>query len=325
MQAPVLPEGVTGAELDADVQAELRSLTKANADDVGAHLAATALLLDEDPEAAYKHASYAKARASRVGSVREAVGIAAYMTGRFAEALSELRAVKRIHGSDVHLPVMADCQRGLGRPERALEMAGSPEAAALDAAGQVEMRIVAAGARQDLGQYDAAVLTLQCAQLRDAKAEWAPRLRYAYAEALLAAGRADEGRDWMTRAVEADTDAVTDAAERLAELEGVTFFESADDDDTEAGGQAGEPRTTGGAPVVDASPTGGTPAAEPSDGTPPDTGSRGPATVPSPVVAAPAAVPEVPDVAGTPAVPEVIFTEAPSAPDEDPDAHPTLF
>src|SRR6478735_4083460 len=136
VQAPPLPEGLTGADLDEDVKAELRSLSKDAADDVGAHLAATALLLDEDPEAAYVHATYAKARASRVGSVREAVGLAAYMTGRYAEALSELRAVKRIHGSNVHLPVMADCQRGLGRPERALEMAGSPEAAALDLEGQ---------------------------------------------------------------------------------------------------------------------------------------------------------------------------------------------
>ena len=238
IQAPELPEGITPGLLDEDVQAELRSLTKENADVVASHLAAAAMLLDEDPEASYQHAVYARARASRVGSVREAMGIAAYLTGRYAESLSELRAVRRIHGSDVHLPVMADCQRGLGRPERALEMAGSPEAAGLDAAGQVEMRIVAAGARQDLGQFAAAVLTLQCPELRDAKAPWAPRLRYAYAEALLLAGRDDEGRDWMSRAVDADRDAETEAAERLAELDGVSFVETADeagDDDLEGG------------------------------------------------------------------------------------------
>jgi hypothetical protein len=233
VQAPPLPEGLTGGDLDEDVHAELRSLTKLNADDVAAHLTATALLLDEDPEAAYLHATYAKARASRVGSVREAVGIAAYATGRYAEALSELRAVKRIHGTDVHLPVMADCQRGLGRPERALEMAGSPEASSLDVAGQVELRIVASGARQDLGQFDAAVLTLQCPQLNDAKAPWAPRLRYAYAEALIAAGRVEDGRDWMVRAVDADADGVTEAAERLAEIDGVTFLTTEFDEEVD--------------------------------------------------------------------------------------------
>lgn len=224
-EGPELPEGITGLEVDADVAAELRTLSKTNSEVVAKHLVAAALLLDEDPEGAYTHAVYARSRASRVGSVREAVGIAAYASGRYAEALSELRAVRRIHGSVLHLPVMADCQRGLGRPERALEMAGSADAAELDAAGQVEMRIVAAGARQDLGQYDAAVLTLECPQLRDMSAPWAPRLRYAYAEALIAADRDADGRVWMARAAEADTDATTDAAERLAELEGVSFIE----------------------------------------------------------------------------------------------------
>jgi hypothetical protein len=222
---------VTGEGLDEDVQAELRSLVKETADTVAAHLVAAALLLDDDPEAAYTHAVYARARASRVGSVREAVGIAAYMTGRYTEALSELRAVKRIHGTDVHLPVMADCQRGLGRPERALEMAGSPEAAKLDVAGQIELRIVAAGARQDMGQLDAAVLTLQCPQLRDVSAPWSARLRYAYAEALLTAGRHDEGRTWLVKAVDADVDGQTDAADRLAELDGVSFVELEEIDD----------------------------------------------------------------------------------------------
>jgi hypothetical protein len=237
MVAPDLPEGLTAAGLDEDVQAELRSLTKINADTVALHLAAAAEALDVDPEVSYQHAIYARSRASRVGSVREAVGIAAYLTGRYTEALSELRAVRRIHGSDLHLPVMADCQRGLGRPERALEMAGSAEAAALDAEGQVEMRIVAAGARADLGQLDAAVVTLQCPELRAEKASWAPRLRYAYAEALLAAGRSDEGRAWMARAVDSDVDGLTDAAERLAELDGVSFDELTEVEDQDAVGR----------------------------------------------------------------------------------------
>jgi tetratricopeptide (TPR) repeat protein len=224
-EGPELPDGITGFEVDPEVAAELRTLSKTNSDVVAKHLVAAALLLDDDPEAAYAHAVYARSRASRVGSVREAVGIAAYASGRYAEALSELRAVRRIHGSVLHLPVMADCQRGLGRPERALEMAGSPEASQLDAAGQVEMRIVAAGARQDLEQYDAAVLTLECPQLRDMGAPWAARLRYAYAEALIAAGRREDGLVWMSRAAEADTDAATEAAERLAELEGVVFID----------------------------------------------------------------------------------------------------
>ena len=44
-------------------------------------------------------------------------------TGRYAEALRELRTVRRLSGSSEHLPIMADCERGLGRPERALALA----------------------------------------------------------------------------------------------------------------------------------------------------------------------------------------------------------
>jgi len=51
------------------------------------------------------------------------------------------------------------------------------------------MRIVASGARCDLGEFDAAVITLTCKELKSESEEWAVRLRYAYADALDKAGR----------------------------------------------------------------------------------------------------------------------------------------
>jgi hypothetical protein len=57
---------------------------------------------------------------------------------------------------------------------------------------------------------------------------WVGRLRYAFADALLAAGRKDEAREWFARAAQADEDSETDAAERLLELDGVVL----DDVDT---------------------------------------------------------------------------------------------
>ena len=131
---------------------------------------------------------------------------------------------------------MADCERGLGRPERALDMAGGPEVRKLDKAGQVEMRLVAAGARRDMGQIDAAIVTLQGPELASHSVHsWTPRLRYAYADALLEAGREDEAREWFGRALEADKDGATDASDRLAELDGVEFVDalSEDEDDTD--------------------------------------------------------------------------------------------
>src|SRR5205085_8581567 len=125
-------------------------------------------------------------RAGRVGAVREAAGLTAYATGRYAEALAELRAARRITGDDSTLPIMADCERGLGRPERALALAQAPEVATLPAEGRVEMLIVASGARRDMGQHEAAVQALHGPQLKpSARRPWSARLFYAYAEALL--------------------------------------------------------------------------------------------------------------------------------------------
>jgi tetratricopeptide (TPR) repeat protein len=203
-----------------------------NAETVARHLVMAGRLLDEDPETAYQHAAAAAKRAGRVGAVREAAGLTAYRSGRYAQALSELRAARRITGDHSALPVMADCERGLGRPERALEVAASPEVQNLDAAARVEMLIVASGARRDLGQLDAAVLALQGPALRpNQRKPWSARLFYAYADALEAADRVDEATTWFGHAAEADTEQETDADVRLAELAGVRFLDADDDED----------------------------------------------------------------------------------------------
>ncbi|MEU9044369.1 tetratricopeptide repeat protein [Kitasatospora sp. NPDC048343] len=208
---------------------ELKSLPKTLADDVARNLVMVARLLDGDAEEAYQYSRVALRLASRVPAVREAAGFASYMTQRYSEALTEFRAARRMTGRADLWPVMADCERGLGRPERALAMAGEPEVKQLDKSGQVEMRLVAAGARSDMEQFDAAVVTLQSPELASSSVQpWTARLRYAYAEALIAAGRGDEARDWFAKAAEADTDGTTNAAERLAEIDGVEFTDALD-------------------------------------------------------------------------------------------------
>jgi tetratricopeptide (TPR) repeat protein len=202
------------------------------AGEVARHLVMAGRLFDEDPELAWQHAMAARGRGARIAVVREAAGLACYATGRFAEALAELRTARRLTGSNEHLPVMADCERGLGRPERALAMATSPEASTLDAAGRIELRIVAAGARQDMGQAEAAVVTLQVPELESKTREpWLARLRSAYADALYAVGRDDEGRVWLERAADVDPSGETHAAERLAELDGLTVLDTLEDEE----------------------------------------------------------------------------------------------
>lgn len=225
-----MPEEITGRELDRAVRAELRTLPQELATRVARHLVVVAELLDVDPELAYKHAKAVRDRASRVAVAREAAGLAAYATGRYAEALAELRAFTRMSGSHEHLAEMADCERGLGRPEKALELAASPAAQGLEPDSRAELLIVASGARRDLGQHEAAVVVLAGPELKSrSRAPWVARLRYAYADALLAAGREDDAREWFARAAEIDDDGVTDAEERLAALEGVDFLTEADD------------------------------------------------------------------------------------------------
>ena len=215
---PDIPEDVTGEELEKSVRAELLSLSAENAKVVARHMVCVNLYMDVDPELAHKHAVAAAHHAGRLAVVRETAGYAAYRAGHYEIALKELRAANRISGDVSMWPVMADCERGLGNPLKALNLAGSAEVKRLEKAEEIEMRIVASGARRDLKEFDAAVVTLQCKELKNETDEWALRLRYAYADALDAANRKDEAREWFTKCAELDVDEATDAQERAEKL-----------------------------------------------------------------------------------------------------------
>ena len=219
-------------QLDPQARSQLTSLPNDLADSVARHLVAADL--DEDPERGYTYAQAAKRLAARVGVVREACGIAAYRTGRWAEALSELRAARRMTGRDDYLPIMADCERALGRLDRALALVREAKASELERATHIELRIVESGIRRDQGLPAAAVIALQGPELTSGRLRpWSARIFYAYADALLAADRAAEARDWFARAAEADTNGETDAAERLDELDGIEFEDLADGPDVD--------------------------------------------------------------------------------------------
>jgi hypothetical protein len=143
---------MTADRLDPEARAELRTLPTDLADAVARHLVAAGML--ENPEVAYLHAKEARRLAARVGVVREAVGIAAYRAGAWADALAELRAARRLTGRNTSLAMMADSERALGRLDRALAIVQSPEARELDRAGQIELKIVESGIRRDEGLAD---------------------------------------------------------------------------------------------------------------------------------------------------------------------------
>lgn len=228
-----MPSSISADQLDPQARAELRTLPGDLADAVARLLVAASV--EPDPDRAYDYARAGRDLAARVGVVRETAGIAAYRSGRWAEALAELRAARRITGRATYLPMMADCERALGRLDRALDLVHGEEARAADRDTRIELRIVESGIRRDQDLADAAVAVLQIPELTSRKPHaGSARLYYAYADALLDAGRADEARDWFARAAAADSEGETDAAERFEDLDPFTFDDLGSADDTDA-------------------------------------------------------------------------------------------
>lgn len=210
---PEIPEGVKDTDLDRIARNELKTLAKDNAEGVAQHLVMAARLIEEDPQLAHRHALSAARRAGRIGVVRETLAITAYATGDFALALRELRTYRRITGRDDQLPMMVDSERGVGRPEKALELGRSVPRSKLPVPVQVELAIAMSGARLDLGQPEEALVELQIPQLDPSTAfSYSPALFDSYAAVLVELGRADEAEEWYARA-----DAAAEALER-AEL-----------------------------------------------------------------------------------------------------------
>jgi hypothetical protein len=158
-------------------------------------------LIDDDPELAHSHAMSAARRAGRIAVVRESLAITAYETGDYALALRELRTFRRISGSDEQLPLMVDSERGVGRPEKALELGRSVDRSTLSPASQVSLAIAMSGARLDLGSPELALGELEIPQLDPDRAfSYSAALYDAYAEVLSELGRDAEAAVWRRRA-----------------------------------------------------------------------------------------------------------------------------
>ena len=209
---------------------------------------AAGTLLEDDPEASLAHARAARDRASRVAAVREAVGVAAYYAGDYAEAAREIRAYRRMSGDTAYRAVLADCERAQGRPDVALRLVSEALAEGPDAEETVELRIVEAGARLDLDEVPAARLVLEGAlggrpdpESLDSADPLRLRLASAYADLLEVQGEHELAIEWLTVIAAADPEDVTGAVDRL----GIEFTDLDDedlelDDDPTLDDEAGE-------------------------------------------------------------------------------------
>ncbi len=215
----------------------LKGLDPRGVDKVAAHLVAAGTLVDEEPELALAHARAARDRASRVAVVREAVGVAAYHAGDYAEAARELRAYRRMSGDHGYRAVLADCERALGRPEVALRLVAEALTESPDHEEMGELRLVEAGARRDLGEDAAARLVLEAAMggrpTPDSLTEGDDvRLRFAaaYADLLHALGEEELAQQWRDAITAVDPDALADSVE-FTDLDDELDDDELDDED----------------------------------------------------------------------------------------------
>jgi tetratricopeptide (TPR) repeat protein len=211
-----------GEVLPAEALDELRETARPHAfADAARALADAVVALSEegDPEAAVRAARAAKRAAPRAASVREALGIALYQVEDFRGARTELAAAQRISGRGDLDAMLADIERALGRPERAIAIFERSNRSRMEPDTAAELLLVAASAYGDLGQPAAGVALIR----RHARwpAELADHhLRLAYAEGALAeqAGDPTRARAAFARVVQADPE-FHDAADRLERLD----------------------------------------------------------------------------------------------------------
>ncbi len=218
---PLAPLDFDEDTLPPGVKAELRGVPSDVAHIIEGHLVAAAEVLEEDPMLAHQHAQAALRRAARLPVLREVAAETAYAAGEYASALNDYRALRRMTGNDNLLPVMADCERALGRPQAALKLVREAEEGdRLSSSQRVELILVKAGAREDLGQDAEARRLLNGAiQSVQASDEAKARLHYAYAELLLASGDTAAAKKYFASSDALDASGLLDAADRLEELE----------------------------------------------------------------------------------------------------------
>ncbi|MBK9178325.1 MAG: tetratricopeptide repeat protein [Acidimicrobiales bacterium] len=151
-------------------------------------------------------------------AVRELLGLTLYRLGRWQEAARELEAFRTLTGSTEQHPVLADCYRALGRPDRVEALWEELRAASPGAGLVAEGRIVMAGTLADTGRLADGVRLLERA-MRPTKRPEEHHLRQWYALAALyeRAGDLPRARA-LFRRVAADDPGFADVSERLRTL-----------------------------------------------------------------------------------------------------------
>jgi predicted Zn-dependent protease len=198
----------------------VRALGSAGAARAGTRFRAAAKAFDHgDPAEARRLLRPVATSAPDAPTVRELLGLTLYRLGRWSAAAAELEAYRRLTGSTLQHPVLADCYRALRRWQKVDELWDELRAASPSAALVTEGRIVAAGALADRDRLRDAIELLERGRRRPVKRPQEHHLRLAYVLADLyeRAGDVPRSRQLFAWVVSVDGGFV-DAAERLRAL-----------------------------------------------------------------------------------------------------------
>lgn len=188
-----MPKGLEWSMLSKDERERLRGLSKEHAENIGLHILAAFSLEESDPQQALEHAKWAAKQASRIDFTRETLALIAYRMGDYKLALREFKTAMRMNGYLDYLPFIADCERGLGHPKKAVEIALSDDVKKLTGDAKAEMFLVYAGALADLDMWNQAIeIVKTLSHAKGLPGEY--RMRAAQAEQyfLEESGRSDE-------------------------------------------------------------------------------------------------------------------------------------
>lgn len=190
---PKMPKGLEWAMLSKEDRERLRGLSKEHAENIGLHILAAYTLQEENPELALEHAKWAAKQASRIDFARETLAFVAYRQGDYKLASKEFRTAMRMNGYLDYLPFIADCERGMGNLDKALEICMSDEAKTLRGEVKAEMFLVYAGVLADTGHADKAIeLVHAMGRSKGLPGEYRMRAVQAEQYFLEEAGRSDE-------------------------------------------------------------------------------------------------------------------------------------
>ncbi len=187
---------VKGGELPKWVRDEIiRSTPKDRRQPSINHLSrAVESFVDERYPAALTELRKAKKLAPRSSTIRELLGLSAYRSGNWEEALRELRTFRRITGDLIHYPVEMDCLRALNRDQDVIKAWEKLQEFDISSTVNHEARVVFASFLLDQGRAREAWPVIKPGRLVASPTQGELRRWYVAARVALEAGDKDAAR-----------------------------------------------------------------------------------------------------------------------------------